>query len=365
MTVKVGVFGTSWWVDSMYLPALQAHDQAEVVAVCGRDPDRAAAFADRWGIPKWFTDEDEMFSQQFDAVVIATPNNTHALLATEAISRGIHVLCEKPLATSYADARHVAEAAVEANLTTMVPFTYRYMPSNQWVKRLIDDGFIGRPHHLGLRYFTSFGRNSEYSWRFDEEVAGSGVLGDLGSHWLDMASWLVGEIVEIGATTEHMVDRDLRPDGSPYVQGEDSALITVRYANGANGILQVSSMCWEGDGFGQVHHLDAHGSDGTLHAINDWKTVQEVRGLRFDEPGPAAVVPIPDELWRGARRDTAHNTYRDTFRIAGRMAGDFIDAVAAGLTCEPDLAAGARIQKLLDLAVSSAAQGGVMLQVDD
>ncbi len=365
MTVRVGVFGTSWWVDSMYLPALTANPNAQVVAVCGRDPARASSFADRWAVPKWFTDEDAMFAEEFDAVIIATPNDSHARLARRAISSGLHVLCEKPLATSLADARAVADDAAKANLTTMVPFTYRYMPSNQWVKALIEDGFIGRPYHLGLRYFTSFGRDSQYSWRFDRDTAGSGVLGDLGSHWLDMASWLFGDIVEIGATSETMVERDPRPDGSSYAQGEDSAIITVRFADGSNGMLQVSAMCWEGDGFGQVHHLDAFGSEGTIHAVNDWKTIQEVRGLRSGDPGPAEVLPIPDELWRGARRDTVHNTYRDTFRKAGRMVGDFIDAVSNGRSCDPDLAAGARVQRLLDLAVASSSQGGVMLRVAD
>ena len=69
----------------------------------------------------------------------------------------------------------------------MVPFTYRNMPTNQFVKQLIDDGYVGRPYHLSMRYFAGYARDGAYAWRFDEAKAGSGILGDLGSHWLDMA----------------------------------------------------------------------------------------------------------------------------------------------------------------------------------
>ena len=113
--------------------------------------------------------------------------------------------------------------------------------------------------------------------------------------------------------------------------------------------------------FNQTHHLDLHGSDGTVYAYNDWSTVQEVRGLRSNEPGPAVVMPIPDEIWGHARRDRVHDTYRDVFRGGGAMVGDWIDAIRDGVACAPDLVEGARVQFLLDLAVKSAASDGRLL----
>ena len=346
----------------MYLPALAAHPDADVVGVCGRTAANAEALANKWAIPWASTDSDAFLDpRRVDAVIVATPNDTHEALTMTALERGLHVLCEKPIATNAAAAQRMAGRAAQMGSITLVPFTYRYMPTNQYVKRLIDDGFVGRPYHLNMRYFTGFARSGEYSWRFDTELAGSGVLGDLGSHWLHVARWLLGEVVEIGCITSRFIERDSRPDGSDYPRSEDSAQITVRFENGAYGTLQVSAVCWEGSEFNQTHHLDLHGSDGTVYAYNDWSTVQEVRGVRANAPGPAAVMPIPDDIWGDARRDRVHDTYRDVFRGAGAMVGEWVDAVRNAVPCSPDLSEGARVQFLLDLALRSAASDGRLL----
>lgn len=359
--VKVGVFGTSWWADSMYLPALTAHPDATVVGVAGRNLERAEAFASTWGIDFVTTSPDELLNQELDAVVVATSNDSHEELTFAALDRGLPVLCEKPLALTADAAQAMADRAAEVDVATLVPFTYRYMPQNQHLKRLIDDGFIGRPFHLNMRYFTGFGREPGYNWRFDAERAGSGVLGDLGSHWLHVARWLFGEVTEIGALTDSFYERPDRPDGTGYTRSEDSALMTVRFANGAYGTLQTSAVCWEGTAFNQTHHVDIHGADGTLYGLNDWETVQEVRGLPAGEPGPSQVIPIPEDIWGGARRDTVHNTYKDVFRSGGAMIGDFIDAVRDDRRCDPDFAEGARVQRLLELAAQSASTDGRLL----
>ena len=169
----------------------------------------------------------------------------------------------------------------------MVPFTYRNMPTNQYIKQLIDEGYVGKPYHLSMRYFAGYARDGAYAWRFDEAKAGSGILGDLGSHWLDMARWFLGEVTEVSAHRNFFVDREPRPDGSSYTPVEDSAVISARFESGAAATLQVSAVCWEGTPFGQIHELDLHGSGGTLHALNDWNEVQEVRGVRAGEQGPA------------------------------------------------------------------------------
>ncbi|MEL6893990.1 MAG: Gfo/Idh/MocA family oxidoreductase, partial [Actinomycetota bacterium] len=273
--------------------------------------------------------------------------------------------CEKPTATTLAGARRMAEIAAERNAITLVPFTYRYMPTHQHVRRLIDEGFVGRPYHLNLRYFTGFAREPGYNWRFDTELAGSGVLGDLGSHWLHVARWLLGEVVEIGCVSAAFVERPDRPDGSDYVRAEDSAQMHLRFANGAYGTLQVSAVCWEGTDFNQTHHLDLHGAAGTVYADNDWSTVQQVRGVRAGQPGPAADLPIPDDIWGACRRERVHDTYRDVFRVERRMVGDWVDAVRDGRQVDgplvPDLTEGARVQQLLELATRSAAGDGRML----
>ena len=360
MTVRVVVFGTSWWADAMYLQPLTNHPDAAVVAVCGRRPEPAEAFADKWNVPQWFTDPFTMLdSVDADAVVIATANDSHHPLALAALDRGLHVLCEKPLALDAVEGAEMHERAVQAGVVTMVPFTYHYMPVNRWVKSLIDDGFVGRPLHVNIRYYADFGLDDSYSWRFDKEIAGSGIIGDLGAHWVHLARWLLDDTEEsVSAVSSIFTERGPRPDGTPYDPVEDSVVMTVRYASGAYGILHTSSVCWEGTPFGQTHHLEVHGDDGTIHAVCDWDTIQEVRGVKRGESGGLRPLPIPDEIWGGVRRDTVHNTYRDIFRETDAMTRAWISAIRDGRTVAPDMGVGLEVQRVLDAAVESAATGG-------
>jgi predicted dehydrogenase len=353
--IRVGVVGTSWWTDAMYLPALADHPAGSVRAICGRDRTRADAIAATWGVPLVYTDWREMLSGgEIDAVIVATPNDTHHPITMAAIARGMAVLCEKPLSLDASLAAEMVAAAEAADVTTMTPFTYRCMPTFRWTKQLIHDGYIGRPYHLHLRYFAGYARDGGYSWRFDPEISGAGVVGDLGTHWIDMARWLLGEIVAVSATVDRFVERAPRADGSTYDAAEDSALIQCRIDNGALAVLHTTAVAWEGTPFGQIHELDVHGSAGTLHTSNDWDTVQEVRGLRSGETGPATLLPIPDEIWSGVRRDRVHDTYRDVFRTTESQARAWLSAVAAGTKVQPDLATGARVQVIADAALRSA-----------
>jgi len=362
MTICVGVIGTSWWADTMYLPPLTAHDDAEVVAVCGRNPDSAASFAKNWQVPAAFTDPDELFAApDLDAVVIATANDSHHDLAIAALKRGLHVLCEKPLGLNVAQATAMRDAAVASQAITMVPFTYHWMPVNRWVKQLITNGYVGRPLHINARYYTEFGFDSSYSWRFDRDIAGSGIIGDLGSHWVHLARWLLDDSeTSVSALSSAFVERDGRPDGTDYDQTEDSVAMTIRYASGAYGVLHASATCWEGTSFGQTHHYEIHGDRGTLYATCDWDTVQKVEGLRRGDTGGRQLLPVPDEIWGDLRRDTVHNTYRDVFRSTNAMTRGWVDAIVKGEPVEPSFHEGLAVQRVLDAAVRSSTSGAVV-----
>ncbi len=363
-SVRVGLVGTSWWADAMYLPALADHPIGRITAVCGRDLARAQTVAETWAVPHVYNDWRAMLgSGEIDAVIIATPNETHYEISMAALDRGLPVLCEKPLGLNVAEAQKMADAAIASHAITMVPFTYRFMPTNQFVKQLIVDGYVGQPYHLSMRYFAGYARDGAYAWRFDEAKAGSGILGDLGSHWLDMARWFLGEVTSVSANRDNFVPRDPRPDGSSYTQVEDSAVILARFESGASATLQVSAVCWEGTPFGQIHELDLHGSGGTLHAVNDWDTVQEVRGLRAGEPGPAQPLVIADSAWSGAPRSPVHDTYRYIFRRTEAMTRQWVTAIRDGRQVEPDFATGARVQELVAAAITSAATDGSWQEV--
>lgn len=330
----------------MFVPAVQAHPDAALRAVCGRDHARTAAFADTCDIPLVFTDPHAMFaSGEIDAVVISTVNRAHHPLTVAAIDAGLHVLCEKPLAMDVAEADDMAGRAEAAGRTCLVPFTYRFMPTSQFVKRLVDDGYLGRPYLLNLRYYAGYGRDGAYAWRFDLGEAGSGVIGDLGSHWIDMAMWLFGPIAAVNCVPTYLVERGPRPDGEPYVPAEDGANIVVEFDNGAHGVIVVSSMTYEDSEFGQSHQFDLFGSEGTLYAHNDWNERQTVHGARDGEP--IAELAIPDEIWGDVRRDRVHDTYRDVFRSTDVLTRGWISAIRDGVPVQPDFTIGAAVQRVI------------------
>ncbi len=339
----------------MYLPALARHPQARVTAVCGRSQERAADLARRWSIPHVFTDAEAMLdSGLFAAVIIASPNDTHHPFAMAALERGLHVLCEKPLALTYAQAMEMAAAADRQGVKTFVPFTYRYMPTARYLRALLDEGYIGRPYHLNMRYYTGFGRSGDrFNWRFDVSRSGSGALGDIGSHFIYLATWYFGPVAAVSCRLGRMVDRPpLDPAGSPYEVADDSALLTLEFASGAHGSIHASTLAYEDTNFGQTHHMEFHGSGGTLYHFIDWDQTQRVSGARVGE-GAVKELAVPEHFWGGARRDTVHNTYKDVFREQDWMIRQFVSALARGEAVRPDFHDGAAVQRILEAAALS------------
>ena len=355
--VGVGVIGTSWWADAMFLPALAAHPGAEVLAVCGRNAERARAFARRWSVSAAYTDTDALLNHRgLDAVLILTPNRLHHPLTMAALERGLHVLCEKPLALDVQQAQEMLAAAEAAGVCHMVPFTYSFMPTARYLRELVGQGYIGRPYHLNMRYYTGGARTEEYRWRYDRGEAGSGTLGDLGSHFLFIAMQLFGEVDSVQCLLAQFGERGPRPDGRPYERVDEVAALSLEFANGAQGQIHVSKLCYEDTHFGQTHHMEFHGSDGTLYSHTDWDRVQQVSGARVGE-GPVRPLKIPEHIWQGVRRDTVHNTYRDVFRQRDFMARGFITAILEGRPASPDFADGLRVQRVLAAAELGAGEG--------
>lgn len=353
-TVSVGIVGSSWWADAMHLPALASHPAARTAAICGRNRGNARRLADAWAIAQVYTDYNEMIERaDLDAIIISTPNSTHYPIAMKALESDLHVLCEKPIALTYAQAREMAETARAKRLKTLVPFTYSFMPTARYLKELIDGGYLGKPYHLNMRYYTGYAREGDYRWRFDRKIAGSGVIGDLGSHFLYLAEWFFGEISAITCRLGHSVPRPpVDPAGNPYEVLDDSCMLTLEFASGALGMIHCTALCYEDSPFGQTHHMEFHGSDGTLYSFTDWDKIQQVKGARVGE-GMIRELAIPDYIWGGARRDTVHNTYRDMFRSEDFMIRDFINGILNDRNLTPNFQQGARIQRLLSAAVQS------------
>lgn len=341
----------------MYMPALTRHPNAEVSAAVGRNLNHTREFAEQWKIPNAYTSLDDLLSKErVDAVIIATPNKQHYPIAMKAIECGLHVLCEKPLAMNYTQAVQMADSAERAGVKTMVPFTYCFMPTARYIKELIEQGYLGKPYHLNLRYYTGYARDGKYMWRFDLEESGSGVVGDLGTHWLYLADWFYGEVKAVSAMLGYQVPRDPHPDGQPYKLGDDSAVIMLEFESGAQGVLHVTALAYEDTPFGQTHHMEFHGSSGTLYSFTDWDKAQRVSGAQVGE-GAVRELPIPDHIWGTARRDYVPDTYKDVFREHDFMARGFISAIANDTPAEPSFRDGARIQRYLQAALLSAQEG--------
>ncbi len=358
MTLKIGIIGTSWWADAMYLPALAQHKDAHWHAICGRDATNAQAMAARWAIPQVHTDADTMIREGgLDAVVVASSNEMHYAHTIAALRAGLHVLCEKPLALTYAQANEMADLAEAHGVTTLVPFTYSYMPVNRFLKQLVDQDYIGQPYHANLRYYTGYGRKTDYVWRFDARRAGAGAIGDIGSHFMYLAWWWLreraGNVVEVCAMTGNLIERaKLDPNGKVYPQTEDSAVVVMRFESGAQAVIHATTVAYENTAFGQTHHFELHGSKGTLYSFCDWDTVQQVSGAQAPD-GKLADLPIPDTVWGDARRDTVHNTYKDVFRQQDHMTREWVNAIVAGQTLRPNFRDGAAVQKMIDAAITS------------
>ncbi len=138
----------------------------------------------------------------------------------------------------------------------MTPFTYRYMPASRYLKELLAQGYIGQPYHLNLRYYTGYGRDARYEWRFDLGQAGAGAVGDIGSHFLYLASWYFGEIARVTCQLSHNVARPmLNPDGHAYIQADDATMLMLSFQSGAQGVIHVSTVGYEETPFGQTPRL--------------------------------------------------------------------------------------------------------------
>jgi predicted dehydrogenase len=349
--ISVGLIGTSWYSDLMFLSSLQDHPQGRITAICGRNRERAQEVADKWKIPQVYTDYEAMIDRgEIQALIVATPNNSHYPMTMKGLDAGLHIICEKPLALNYGEAKQMADLATQKGVKNFVPFTWRFTPPACYIKELIDDGYIGKPYHLNLRWQSNFGRNSDYQWRYDKRLAGTGILGDLGSHFIYLASWYFGKISSVSCQLGFLRERaPLDPDGQPYELADDVALLLLQFENGALGSLHLSAVA---DDPTSPQWMEFHGSDGTLYSAIDFGRLQRVTGKRAGDEA-IAELSIPDRIWQGANRESVLATFNDLQHKQDFMTRGFITAIVEGRPVKPDFQDGASVQRVLDAALKS------------
>jgi predicted dehydrogenase len=337
----------------MFLPSLQSHPQAEVATICGRNRSRAEEMAVKYGIPTVYTDYRRMMEEGgLDAVVIAVPDDLHYAVTMAALDVGLHVLCEKPLAADAQQARAMAEKAAAVGVKHMVLYTFRWMPQLLYARDLIDDGYLGRLYHCEFRYLMGYARSRDYAWRLDRRRA-NGLLGDIGSHVIDTARWLAGEITAVSAQLGFFVERSVA-DGGPGDSANDCALLLAQFANGAQGVIQASGVAYLADSaFKQQVRL--YGADGTLEIdVPPFGPAAEtvIRGARKNAE-QMQVLRVPPSYWGAAGPDNPFAVF--TTNSAG--ARRFIDAILHDEPVAPTFYDGYKAQQVIDAALQSHATG--------
>jgi predicted dehydrogenase len=346
--VRVGVVGTTWYAET-HLKNLASHPAVELAAIAGRDAGKATAVAERWGIPRVFGSHEELLAAGLiDAIVIVAPDELHAPIAVAAAARGIHVLCEKPLATNAAEARAMADAVAAAGVVNMSFFAMRTSVHHRYLKALVDDGFVGRVSSARFHLEHGFFRGADYQWRFDSR-RGTGALGDLGSYVFDHARWLIGDITEIAVDLATHVDRPA-PDGEPYPAANDSAVGMLRFAEGAHATFSTSVVAHQAEGK-QTNTILLNGSAGTLELVHTFAGAR-LRGARGSDE-TFQDIDIPAEFW-GDVDPTEPGTAGQHHSVGDRA---FIDAILRSDRVRPDFVDGWHVQQVIDAAFVAADTG--------
>jgi len=347
--VRVGIIGTSGWADLMYFNNLKGRPDVELVGVSGRNPRTLAETAGRHGVAATYTDYRQLIAEGgLDAVVIAAPDDQHLEMTLAAIDKGLHVLCEKPLANNAGDARRMLEAAGRRGVKHMVMFTWRWQPHNQFIKTMIDEGTLGRVYRAQFSFIGGFARDMVYQWRQDPARA-NGVLGDLGSHMVDLMRWYFGEIASVSADLGTSIPRE-GIAGHEAGSGNDSAHLALRLASGARGIVDVSVVSAAADTLmRQIVHIEAEKATVELeHTFFGERAGVSIRLLGTGgEPIQNLEVPA------GYYGSSDPKNFLDIYgkEPAGPLA--FIAALRENRQPDPGFDAGVKVQEVVDAALLS------------
>ena len=338
-----------------------------LVALAGRSAEALQQAGQRYGALTTYTDWHRLIADERVQVLInAGPNDVHAEATLAAAARGLPVLCEKPLARSGAEAARMRDAAISADIVHMTSYSYRFYPAVQLARQMIREGRLGRIYHFRSRYLDDSMVDPQvpYSWRHSKSRAGSGVIGDLAAHSIDLARFLVGEIAGVSATTRIFIDRRRRPEGGEAtVDVEDAVEAVVEFANGAVGTLEASTFC---PGRKNFFTFEISGAAGSL-AVNMERLNELDLYLRDDGANGFRTVLVTEPT----------HPYGGTWWPPGHILGwehafvhqlhHFLTAVAGQGSVEPDGATfedGHRCAVVCDL-LDQSAQTGRRLAVEN
>lgn len=346
--------------------------EPEMAVIVGRNAEAVAAAASKWGWAESATDwRDVIARDDIDVVDIVTPGDSHAEIAIAALEAGKHVLCEKPLANSVAEAEAMAEAAERAaarGIQAMVGFTYRRVPAVTFLRNLIAEGAVGTINQVRASYRQDWLVDPEMplAWRLQKEHAGSGALGDIGAHAIDLAQFVTGlNLEKVSGVIDTIVrERPLLTGstsgsgpsdtglsgaagvGSGQVTVDDIAIFTGRFESGALASFEATRFA---TGRKNALQIEVSGDKGALaFDLEDLNSVQF-----YDRTAPA-----DRQGFRKILVTEAVHPYVSAWWPAGHMLGyehgfshqvkDLVEGIVGGSAPHSSFADGLRVQRVLD-----------------
>jgi predicted dehydrogenase len=368
MAIRVALFGTkfmgkahsqAWRSVNMFFPDASP---VEMKVLVGQNPEETERARKLFGWQEASTDWRAVMNRpDIDLVDISTPGDLHCEMALAAAAAGKHIVCEKPLANTLAEARKMLAAVEKAKVRHVLMHNYRRVPAVTLARQLIDEGRLGKIHHFRARYLQDWAMSPELHmlWRFSAERAGSGALGDLGAHIVDLGRYLCGEIAEVSAITETFVkQRPVAPGASrkQKVTVDDAFVMMARFQNGALGSFEATRFA-----MGRKNHnsFEINGSKGSL--TFDLENLNILRVFSADDSAHVrgfheilcvtkGVHPYASAWWA----DGHILGYEHTFTHA---VYDFLKAIQSRSRIHPDFTDGVRNQAVLEAAQRSAATG--------
>jgi predicted dehydrogenase len=340
--VRIAIIGTGGMANN-HAQRYQEIPGCQVVACADVNRERAEAFAAKYNIPAAFDSVETLLDEAtFDAVSIVTPDAYHAELSIQCLKAGKHVLCEKPLALNYADAKKMVAAAKKAGVINMVNLSYRDWPAIQAVASVVQAGAIGEIRHVEANYLQSWLASKiwgdwrttpQWLWRLSSKHGSHGVLGDVGVHIVDFATFPVGPIKSLYCKLKTFPKAPGNRIGEYVLDANDSAVMTVEFANGALGTIHTTR--WSG-GHANRLFLKISGTLGTVEIDSERSTssYKFCAGQDLDKAQwiTVEVKPTPSNYQR------------------------FIESIRTGVQDQPDFARGAAVQKVLDACLESDTQ---------
>jgi len=350
--LRVAVVGAGAVSDYHHVPGLNLDPRAKLVAACDTSQELLDQRRDGWGIDQLTTDyRDVCTSPDVDAVIIATPNFTHAEITRLAVENGKHVMCEKPLGLNQQEVRGMWEAAEANQVVHMTAFTYRFAPSMRYLYDLAAGGELGELRHFRSQRFLDWPETS-WGWRQYKKTAGAGDLFDMTIHRIDFAIHLMGPLSRVCGAVAQFAPRDKHPDGASCEPSEvdDWSCLIGEFAGGAVGVWEGTTVAkgYGRNGFGH-EWAEVNGSQASaVYRLHEPNVI--LLGRTGDDLKP---VEVPEKYLKpeGSPRDPADGEPATVFRYD--LVWEFVSAICEGRPARPSFLDGLRAQMVADSVLES------------